>query len=506
MDQSISSPLYNGWESFPNNLNTYTPYRLDAIACNQHLSNEASRLFSPNEGQLIRVLHSDGDPKTLKNLQELEKYLQEYQNFRGKRIFLIPQQYSWGELMISEEAMRKLFTSIGVFAEFVDLVHAFGSKTGPVDETFASGPVYRANTDSKSFELCYLAKLVEHNGKSEKGVSDFSIRQMALYHGFDGPNDSHTFIILNPSLTFQTHFKQARSRDGGLRAMDWQDLHLAAVYSMSFRWREYVNYLEAQFGRKLQQTKSLMDPKRHFSTRNDTIVGDITNLRKSPSVEVKEEDEARDQNSVSFTDIQKLQMFKDRSLFVYHVLRLNLGVFQGLERVVTLRQRIEKGQLPDTACTNEDPAPLSAFISDTVVQGQRVDHLLRRIEGASTLFRTILDFRALETARRDSELIVGISKDTQRDARALKTITLLTLVYLPATFVATLLSMGYIRIKSERGHVVFEFANELWIFGILTTVMLVATLGPQAYMQRRRSKREKEDEKQIPEKALCDMI
>lgn len=61
MDQSTSTSLYDGWESFPNHLKTYTPYRLDAIAYNQRLSKDAFRLFSPNEDQLIRVLHSDGD-------------------------------------------------------------------------------------------------------------------------------------------------------------------------------------------------------------------------------------------------------------------------------------------------------------------------------------------------------------------------------------------------------------------------------------------------------------
>jgi hypothetical protein len=65
--------------------------------------------------------------------------------------------------------------------------------------------------------------------------------------------------------------------------------------------------------------------------------------------------------------------------------------------------------------------------------------------------------------------------------------------------------MGYIRVKSEQGRVVFEFANEMWIFGVLTVVLLMATLGPQAYIQWRQLKREKEYE-QIPHTRLCSMV
>jgi hypothetical protein len=68
---------------------------------------------------------------------------------------------------------------------------------------------------------------------------------MAVYHGFNAPDDAHTFIVLNPSLTFQYHMKQARDKDP--QAMRWQDFHLAVVCSMTFRWREYVNQLEASF-------------------------------------------------------------------------------------------------------------------------------------------------------------------------------------------------------------------------------------------------------------------
>lgn len=134
------------------------------------------------------------------------------------------------------------------------------------------------------------------------------------------------------------------------------------------------------------------------------------------------------------------------------------------ERLIKLQRVIPA----ETSIINEFEISddFSRHLGETIVQGQRVGHLLKRIEGTSTLvlasdlslltatrnaqadhkqqFRTILDFRGLENARQDSDIMVELSKKAQRDGRALKTITLLTLVYLPATFVAVCYSVFFV--------------------------------------------------------------
>jgi len=101
--------------------------------------------------------------------------------------------------------------------------------------------------------------------------------------------------------------------------------------------------------------------------------------------------------------------------------------------------------------------------------------------------------------------MLELSQKAHQDGRALKTITLLTLVYLPATFVAvsnsqiplsqtqaaheiqTLLSMNYIKFTSQDGHIVLELANEMWIFTLLTVVLLVLTMGYRKYWECRQA-------------------
>lgn len=89
---------------------------------------------------------------------------------------------------------------------------------------------------------------------------------------------------------------------------------------------------------------------------------------------------------VTFEDIQSLQIFKDKVLLLDHVLRLNVGVFRALqERLVTL---VVPGPAL-TACPGDPKVEVvdifSGFLSETIVEGHRVEHLLKRIEGASVL-------------------------------------------------------------------------------------------------------------------------
>lgn len=102
---------------------------------------------------------------------------------------------------------------------------------------------------------------------------------MAIYHGFNALNDAHTFIVLNPSLTFQHHMKQARDRDP--QAMRWQDFHLAVVYSMTFRWREYVDQLEASFDKTVSLSFTTVNTRPSHNLTAKQVIHGLQEIRYS---------------------------------------------------------------------------------------------------------------------------------------------------------------------------------------------------------------------------------
>ena len=66
----------------------------------------------------------------------------------------IRQSFSWSRLQISEEDLRQLFANQEVHPNFLDIVHIFGEKTEPIDESFSTffcHPISRTvNLDSFS--------------------------------------------------------------------------------------------------------------------------------------------------------------------------------------------------------------------------------------------------------------------------------------------------------------------------------------------------------------------
>lgn len=143
--------------------------------------------------------------------------------------------------------------------------------------------------------------------------------------------------------------------------------------------------------------------------------------------------------------------------------------------------------------------------TEIVLQKHRVDTMLRRLQAASGLMQNIVAFRGLDAlqtgsnmtikimslAQSDNQLMVDLTKKAQNDAKTLKTITILTMIFLPASFVSQFLSMGYITIHNGNNHMALHFASEMWIFGILTVILLALVIGLWLFLEWRRRKRTK---------------
>ena len=76
------------------------------------------------------------------------------------RLSLIPQTSSWGRLVIDEFSLRKVLTSLNVFPFFIDVVRAFGEKTGFEDDSYGG---LRFRTDYQD----------DVHGKFLKGGAEF---------------------------------------------------------------------------------------------------------------------------------------------------------------------------------------------------------------------------------------------------------------------------------------------------------------------------------------------
>lgn len=73
-------------------------------------------------------------------------------------------------------------------------------------------------------------------------------------------------------------------------------------------------------------------------------------------------------------------------------------------------------------------------------------------------------------AQHDSGVTVRIGKAAQKDSAAMKTIALLTLIFLPGTFIATVFGMGFFNFSQGDGAQMPEWSvsKDIWVYWAIT--------------------------------------
>lgn len=331
----------------------------------------------------------------------------------------------------------------------------FGSKANGEHELVGGFNEGVQSDDDQSFEISYTAKHVEEHGR--QGVHDpWSIRQLGVYCKYDATNDQTVFILLNPSKSLTRRLEE-KNFDGGALG-----IHRLIQCAIAERWTDYLTHLESQC--KDISQKAILANDHRSTSRGFTV---------------------------HFSDAQLIHNLQDKIIRTWHVLDLNLDIFENILAWPGLVQEVETSHV--LASSNRAIlSSITTLFAHKRKWKRQVETLLRRLDGSSLLVRSILDATALETLQKSSqttaELATLAREDGQKatqDARTLKTISILGFVYLPASFVATLLGTQYITIHDEMtGKISLIFARELWIFAILTVILLAATVGTWLWWER----------------------
>ncbi|CAO2656258.1 Nn.00g050610.m01.CDS01 [Neocucurbitaria sp. VM-36] len=417
------------------------PYIFDTSHFENLLAENSKRTLVPDEELQIKLIEVGARDWIFTNLIDWNNYLQTEQ-FKGTRIILIPQRYSWDRLTISENALRRLLGHFNILPAFIDVICAFGKLTSETSDSLGGCYSWKRGNIS---ELCYLLKNVEKHGR-EGSEEPWSIRQLGVYHQHDSASRNDTFIILNPMVSFQQRLKDARARTELLPT--WRDIHNLALSHSTWQWRWYLTFWES----KLTELIS----KAHVSR--------VEGRRKFEKLPVL---------TIEYSDFQDVQVIHDRMNAAKYILSSNISICAKT-----------KGKL-------REDSNVDLFLEELKLQSTRVDNLLERARSGSGLMQDIISFRGLDSLKTssensnemarladiDSKNMVKLTTKSQRDASTLKKVTWLTSIYLPASFVSQFLSMGYLNVNSKTSPASLNFASELWIFVVLTVLLLSITFG-----------------------------
>jgi Mg2+ and Co2+ transporter CorA len=114
---------------------------------------------------------------------------------------------------------------------------------------------------------------------------------------------------------------------------------------------------------------------------------------------------------------------------------------------------------------------LAQYHSQACSKKQQIQTLQGRITAQINVTNTLI-------AHRDSRANIELATSMQEDARLMRGISMVTMVFLPATFLATFFSMTFFHIGGTENSLTFEVSRWIWLYP-LCTVPLTLVLAYQ---------------------------
>jgi hypothetical protein len=392
---------------------------------------------------------------------------------------------SRARLRITRSMLLELFTFHQVMPDYLDFISVFGLQSEARDLRFSSFreqkslklPHGASGVDSlgrsgRHYQLCYNLKGVnlKYQDLEDPGKSQWSIRQAAFYHELD--------VVGGNGLDVQQRFKEltgteARPEDKAFGTAEEcfrssLSAHLLFCNWSTEDWRGYIKWLEYTIEKDVSQIQGC------FGSHHLTCLSQTEMAVLGPT--------GQGQNHHIYTarDIQHLQRWAEKVREVTSVLKANVDVMTSLRRFYADLRGNE--EFPMRKSCGDD---ISVFASQL---GNLIDDFRLQIDRADALVRITTDRTELVKQHRLERLNLNM----ENEAIIVRIITIVTLIYLPATFVSTFFSTEVVSFDDDTPG--GSFSNAAMMRWVQVTLPLTALTIACAYIGKiiaeRRSQRQ----------------
>ncbi|KAF8458674.1 hypothetical protein BGX38DRAFT_1152590 [Terfezia claveryi] len=479
--------------------------------------------------RLDQFLRYDRNSHSLK-----DNGLEVSKDYRCATLFILFQQNSRAKLEISYDGFRLLLNHMNAFPEISEIVKAFGQRTvglGVEDESWA-GYYSRINSSSITpqdlllqstglgntgsqfgdamapgvrqqaavisdpgtissnhgsllqshvqyhYEVCYILRHVERAEMDRP--NSWTIRKTAFYQKFSSQLAQSHSLLIEPSTALQQQLATVLTPQS-TSAIDfpkhWTTFPMMCLGTISINWRTYINFMSSEI------------EKIHTKFKFEQLE------RLEPQI-------STDLARVTFTDLRTLQTFVDKGLHSIHVLDLNSEVLQVMledcEKIKLLESQMHNGEVQRY---HEFQDVIQTRHREQLFCKKSLQSICDRAERISRMIGNTIALRDSSTMReltqisgREAVHIHALTEKTVEDTRAMKLLTLMALLYLPASFTAGFFGMGYVTLKSTtNGGVTVHSTDELWFYLAITIPLMFLTCLSYflwGHLRKRRARRE----------------
>ncbi|KAL5339988.1 hypothetical protein BJX70DRAFT_407715 [Aspergillus crustosus] len=414
---------------------------------------EVRKCFSASESK-CQVTWSEVDAvdqvtvETLGSLAELRAYRSlRVPPANGLRILSINQTNSWKRLNVTRDMFEEIVDIAGASSDLRELPLSFFQKVIEVEEGFSAAPVFRHNGDS--LETVYIVKYAFEKPFQEKGIDPWVLRQTGVYHKYDFATKSSTWVFLHPKpdCLFQKRlfdFIQSPQR----AALHRNPLLIHSILFGTFfsAWRDYLKDLES----------------RVLPIANTTVAAEI--------------DKPLRVNHESLTAIRSTET---RCLVLQPIFRSLDRTFEVLHQANAALSDIGAVQQTDLKAMKQLLNNYSGAVNS---YGQAAWSLHSRTSRIATHITDTLSFKDAFIAKRQTEFML-------RDSTTVRVITVVTLIYLPSSFMATLLGMNSFFEMDENRRLIVS--PQFWIYIVCAIPLTAATLCYWWYFQKAKQRSER---------------
>ncbi|KAI0888744.1 uncharacterized protein GGS22DRAFT_152260 [Annulohypoxylon maeteangense] len=347
--------------------------------------------------------------------------------------------HSMSKLRLTRAMLTKILTFHQVMPAFLEFIYVFGQQddsadlhfTGFREQVILTDPpdgliIPKLGRSGKHYQICFNLKGValKSKNKDDFTLDDWSIRPAAFHHQFDVSNGNTLWLVVKGNQEIQDRFKDLTGKDARAQDKCFDSVeksfrsslsaHLLYCYWAMEDWRWCISWLE-----------KAVDKKHRMAVLGPSGVGHA-------------------HKTYTPADIQDLQIWEERTRQVIMALESNVDIMSSL---VAFYRRL----------TRDKNFPLRKTCSlDVCSFGNQVQNitadLKMQIKRAEFLIRTISDRRQLVIQHLQSQSAhraERLGRSMEQEQIFMLVITIVTLIFLPATFVSTFFSTDIIKYQGS---------------------------------------------------------
>ncbi|RVD86400.1 uncharacterized protein DFL_004679 [Arthrobotrys flagrans] len=342
----------------------------------------------------------------------------------------------------------------------------------------------QSNTDSAIFtqtcgyDLGYLFKYVDLHGR-DLPKDPFAIRQTGVYHKYDPQAKRSVWIFIQPSESLKERLDAlfSRYKDNPIDLALQIEIHFLVLMHAAKNWRPYIKYLEDAFSR--------ITEKGFYSDLNP----------ETNSSDPK----------INFSDVREIHYFMDKLRTRLQLIQMD---YQIAKKVQQLLRRLRNRWIQETALNILTPRledvcdRFEQHLYDLAGHESRINMLLMRANDISRLIQQIIDCRTgqfsqatndklnrlVSSAVGQGESIHLLAQKGSKDTKMMKLFTIVTVIFLPGTFIASIFGTNFFAFSSESNHLIV--ASNIWIYFLIScTITCSLTAGWIIYRRIKRRSR-----------------